>query len=672
VTGATGVDVSVEFGFGSAPGTASPTWTNVSAYVDLRASTLRISPGRTNESPGFAPRSCSFTLDNRDGRFDPRNTSGPYYGDLVPRVPVRVRVAYSGTTRTLFRGFVDGGWPQNLISRERYVEVSCLDFAGYAAQVDPPETAWEVAVRTVVAATEPDVWLRMTADGEYVDRQSGRRVRISGAVAEVEPLISGDDKAYGPDYREGSATAVDVQLAPFSSFAAPAALTSPAALVGFWARLPAADDDTGRVDLLELCDSSGLLLLRVSAAAHPSIAAKRSLEVTIRTEPWGSGFENVHYLATIPDNVPNLTNGRSFFVLFQITQSDGSFVTPFAPQLFVNGQSYTTGTTGTSSTSSRGQPALYSIGADRLNGDRTVGPIDELVVWRDAAYNVGGTSSLLTDAVPSTIAEELWAAGSVGRSADTLDARLEWLVESIGWDLVGTVDGSSIVIPDPYRGERDTLAALRAIEESEQGRVWVDNEGRVRFSSRSWAWVDTVSTTVQASFSDDGAAIDGGDLDYLPDESVIVDDDRRLVNVAEVTRSGGRAQVVEDSSSVAVYGRRSQSLSDLMLPSDAQARSIAEWLVYVDAEPRSRVDRIAFAAGLRHSVTFPVASRIEPGWLVEVTHAGTTYPCHVVDVGHEIGFDSWRVDLILDGSRADRTWFKWGTSTWGGSSGWAF
>ncbi len=113
-------------------------------------------------------------------------------------------------------------------------------------------------------------------------------------------------------------------------------------------------------------------------------------------------------------------------------------------------------------------------------------------------------------------------------------------------------------------------------------------------------------------------------------------------------------------------------MSDLLLPVDAQARSIGEWLVYVDAEPRPRVDRVRFAAGLRHDVTFPVASQVEPGWLVEVEQAGTTYPVHVVDVGHEIGFDGWTVELVLDGSRAGRTWFEWGTSTWGGADGWAF
>lgn len=674
-TGATGVDVSVEFGFGSPPGAASPTWTDVSAFVDLQAAPLRISPGRTNDSPGLAPRSCAFTLDNRDGRFDPRNTSGPYYGDLVPRVPVRVRVAYSGTTRTLFRGFVDGGWPQNLIRRERYVEVSCLDFAGYAAQVDAPATAWDVAVETAVDNVRPDVWLRLTADGEYVDRYSGRRARLSGAVSEVEPLIAGDDKAYSPEYREASAVDVDVSLAPFVTFAAPAAGTpvvSPAALIGFWARLPTAIGDTGRVDLLDLRDSSGNLLLQIAAATHPTATDKRSLEILIRSNPWTTGNNGTTTIATFPESVPDLTNGARFFVLVRLTQVAFGSLGPWNPWLTVNGTGYLETTTSSSGGSALGQPARFSIGSDYQQRDRTTGPIDELVIWRDPNYNDNNNPSLLIGGVPGTVAVTLWTAGSVGRRGDTLDARLSWLVDAIGWDHVGTVDPSGIVIPDPYTGKTDTLSALRAIEDTEQGRVWIDNGGAVRFSSRSWAWTDTVSTTVQARFTDVGAAIDGGDLDYLPEQSVIVDDDRRLVNVAEVTRTGGRTQVVEDTASVAAYGRRSASLSDLMLPTDAQARSIAEWFIYNNAEPRPRVDRIAFAAGLRHSVTFPVASRIEPGWRVDVTHAGTTYPAHVVDVGHEIGFDDWRVDLILDGSRAGRTWFRWGTSTWGGSDGWAF
>jgi len=80
----------------------------------------------------------------------------------------------------------------------------------------------------------------------------------------------------------------------------------------------------------------------------------------------------------------------------------------------------------------------------------------------------------------------------------------------------------------------------------------------------------------------------------------------------------------------------------------------------------------------------PFAKAVEPGHLVRVTKlppkdsAGvdigpaTTVDAHVTGVRHQWGFTGWTVTLFLDASRAGRTFFKWGTSTWGGSDGWAF
>jgi hypothetical protein len=53
---------------------------------------------------------ASVTLDNRDRRFDPSNTAGPYYPNVVPMRHLRIR-ATEGSTYDLFRGFVED-WGQ--------------------------------------------------------------------------------------------------------------------------------------------------------------------------------------------------------------------------------------------------------------------------------------------------------------------------------------------------------------------------------------------------------------------------------------------------------------------------------------------------------------------------------------------------------------------------------
>lgn len=46
----------------------------------------------------------SVTLDNGDGRYNPYNTSGPHYPNVLPGRYIRIRVNYNGTTYNVFHG----------------------------------------------------------------------------------------------------------------------------------------------------------------------------------------------------------------------------------------------------------------------------------------------------------------------------------------------------------------------------------------------------------------------------------------------------------------------------------------------------------------------------------------------------------------------------------------
>lgn len=69
--------------------------------------------GRRRALDRFATGTATIVLDNRDRRFDPTNTAGPYYNStvaksgIVPSIPVVIRATWEGTTYTVFRGFVD-------------------------------------------------------------------------------------------------------------------------------------------------------------------------------------------------------------------------------------------------------------------------------------------------------------------------------------------------------------------------------------------------------------------------------------------------------------------------------------------------------------------------------------------------------------------------------------
>ena len=96
----------VEIAFTDGPYVVSPTWTDVTAYVRG----MDISRGIPDDWTLQADGSATVTLSNRDRRFDPFNTTGPYYGNLLPRRQIRIRATHLGTTYDVFRGFI-AGWP---------------------------------------------------------------------------------------------------------------------------------------------------------------------------------------------------------------------------------------------------------------------------------------------------------------------------------------------------------------------------------------------------------------------------------------------------------------------------------------------------------------------------------------------------------------------------------
>lgn len=71
-------------------------WTDVTAYTYTR-DPIQIARGRADEASGASPSTCGLTFNNRDGRFSPRNPTGPYYGALGRNTPTRVSVALGAT-----------------------------------------------------------------------------------------------------------------------------------------------------------------------------------------------------------------------------------------------------------------------------------------------------------------------------------------------------------------------------------------------------------------------------------------------------------------------------------------------------------------------------------------------------------------------------------------------
>lgn len=83
-------------------------WTNISEIGKVRyANGVQIVRGRSDIGVLVQPTTCNLTLDNRDGRFSPRNPNGAYNGLIGRNTPIRASIAL-GTCRLVGRAWDTG------------------------------------------------------------------------------------------------------------------------------------------------------------------------------------------------------------------------------------------------------------------------------------------------------------------------------------------------------------------------------------------------------------------------------------------------------------------------------------------------------------------------------------------------------------------------------------
>lgn len=124
------VDLTVQVAFDNNPFDSSLSYTDISAYV-RQFNTKR---GRANELGQFVGGTASLLLSNADNRFNPNNTSSPYYDTanaitkIQPLKPVKISATYDSVTYPIFFGFLDMipvSFPA--IGADSVVQFNCVD-----------------------------------------------------------------------------------------------------------------------------------------------------------------------------------------------------------------------------------------------------------------------------------------------------------------------------------------------------------------------------------------------------------------------------------------------------------------------------------------------------------------------------------------------------------------
>lgn len=109
---------------------AGYTWTDVTPYVFAKGTMTR-SFGCASQFDEAQPLQFSYLLNNNDRRFEIENTASPYYPNVVPGRPTRIRLTQDGTTYDWAFGFIED-FPQAWDDAGRFCTVPITAFCTLA------------------------------------------------------------------------------------------------------------------------------------------------------------------------------------------------------------------------------------------------------------------------------------------------------------------------------------------------------------------------------------------------------------------------------------------------------------------------------------------------------------------------------------------------------------
>jgi hypothetical protein len=201
-------------------------------------------------------------------------------------------------------------------------------------------------------------------------------------------------------------------------------------------------------------------------------------------------------------------------------------------------------------------------------------------------------------------------------SAQLSSARVTTLLDrtEVGWSasLRDITTGAATLGNYAIAEGTNALDYLRQIDEAERGRVFVRaSDGDLVFEPRIGTTLDPVSVT----FSDDGT--------NTPYREVFVDftvDD--VLNRVTVQRTGGTAQTVTDSASIALYFTQAETITNSLLSTDDQAALLAAYLV--NGSPTPRFSGVATFFGSLTTAQKNAVAALEIGETVSVKRTFAT------------------------------------------------
>lgn len=188
----------------------------------------------------------------------------------------------------------------------------------------------------------------------------------------------------------------------------------------------------------------------------------------------------------------------------------------------------------------------------------------------------------------------------------------------------------------------NTLSYLQLVESSEPGALFIDKSGRVAFKDRE----NQAPLTDTIIFSDTSIPL-GVNYDSIQ----VLYGTENLYNRISITRTGGTAQVVDNLTSQSIYGIQSLNEDGLLMETDADALTTAEYLLNQYALPELRFTNIGFSLEDKTTATQNQLLGLEIGDIIRIrfTPNGIGDPIDqyqvITGVSHQIGINSHLINF---------------------------
>lgn len=597
--------LSVRIAFATAPFAAVPTYTEIGpasgagpgAAGWVRKITTKRGRQRLLRSQAqFEAGTMTASLDNRDRRFDPTNTAGPYYPNIQPMKLVQVGATWAGVFHPIWTGYADD-FPQKWPGfSEAEVPLSATDFFKTAANALLLSSGYQ---KQILADT-PVAYYRM---GDPAGSTVAMDSSGNGFTASLLNTVTFGQAGALPA-NVGSAVLLVGAALSAGEIDTPAGIFTGTVGVSFECWVKTTTPAAGLLSYI----GAGLSF----TAGIPKFNVVSGLGATA-TSAINDGLWH-HVVGT-----SGLTGGAGTQDIYVDGQHQGSVVAPTGPL---------------------GTPGVQ-IGLAGTN-------VGDMEVQEVAFYNYQLTAAQ----VLKHFQLGAWPAAFTGQV-------IGQILDSIGFPTaLRQVDTGRTFCQADVQDETQTKALdqMQKLEQTEQGQLFMGPDGKVVFQDRYHRY-ESPNATSQATMGDGGSA-HPTEVPYSMGGVVLNFDWDELFNDVPVTRRNGVLQEAVNQTSKNTFGPLFMpGVSDLLMATDIDALYCAEWILADTAFPQFRVGDLILdpTADAR---LWPLVLTLDVGSVITVVKhnipgggAALSLTCRIEGIEHNIDAPHawktvWHVSLV--------------------------